>query len=185
MKVFGALAGIFLVIVVILSLLTALTSAPASLVNGLANAAASAALLTSQCLSVVMVVVVGVGVGITGYRFVSGHKTQLEPPPHSMPDPYPFVRVQPLKPADYLPTGQPRELGLMPSQARQLAETWKIKGWWVQDPNHKITRGVRGGKSRPGCWGMTVNILFAGFHLTFTNRQPGAQTRNRVLAIIL
>ena len=109
MKVFGALAGVFLVVVVILSLLTALTSASASLANGVANAAASTALLTSQCLSgfmVIVALVAGTAVGVTGYRFVSGRQTRPEPHPQIMPNPYPFVRVQHSKPAGYLPTGE-------------------------------------------------------------------------------
>jgi len=111
MKVLGALAGVFLVVVVILSLLTALTSASASLANGVANAAASTALLTSQCLSgfmVIVALVAGAAVGVTGYRFVSGRKTHPELPPHVMPNPYPFVQVQRSKPAGYLPTGERR-----------------------------------------------------------------------------
>lgn len=128
MKVLGALAGIFLVIVVILSLLTALTSASASLANGVANAAASTALLTSQCLSgfmVIVALVAGAAVGVTGYRFVSGRKTHPEPPPHVMPNPYPFVRVQHPKPAGYLPAGE-RHLPVVylnePGQREEKAE---------------------------------------------------------------
>lgn len=111
MRVLGALAGVFLVVVVILSLLTALTSASASLANGVANAAASTALLTSQCLSgfmVIVALVAGAAVGITSYRFVSGRKTQPEPHPHAMPNPYPFVQVQRSKPAGYLPMRERR-----------------------------------------------------------------------------
>ena len=71
MKVLGALAGVFLVVVVILSLLTALTSASASLANGAANLASSTALLTGQCLTAFLVVVsltagivFGLGIGV-------------------------------------------------------------------------------------------------------------------------
>ncbi|HNT56183.1 MAG TPA: hypothetical protein PKG95_15805 [Anaerolineaceae bacterium] len=112
MKVFGALAGIFLVIVVILSLLTALTSASASLANGVANAAASTALLTSQCLSGFMVVVAliaGAGVGVTTYRFVSGRQARQLPTPPAAPAPYPVIRMQDPQPNRYyLPAGNQR-----------------------------------------------------------------------------
>lgn len=111
MKVLGALAGIFLVIVVILSLLTALTSASASLANGVANAASSTALLTSQCLSGFMVVVAliaGAGVGVTAYRFVSGRQARHLPTPPAAPAPYPFIRMQDPQPNRYLPAGNQR-----------------------------------------------------------------------------
>jgi hypothetical protein len=111
MKVFGALAGVFLVIVVILSLLTALTSASASLANGVANAAASTALLTSQCLSGVMIVVAliaGAGVGVTAYRFVSGRQARHLPTPPAAPAPYPFIQVQDPQSNRYLPAGAQR-----------------------------------------------------------------------------
>jgi hypothetical protein len=111
MKVLGALAGIFLVIVVILSLLTALTSASASLANGVANAASSTALLTSQCLSgfmVVVALVAGAGVGVTAYRFVSGRQARQLPTPPAATAPYPFIRVLDPQPNRYLPAGNQR-----------------------------------------------------------------------------
>ncbi len=111
MKVFSALAGVFLVIVVILSLLTALTSASASLANGVANAAASTALLTSQCLSgfmVVVALVAGAGVGVTAYRFISGRQVRHLPTPPAASFPYPFVRMQDAQPNRYLPAGNQR-----------------------------------------------------------------------------
>jgi len=111
MKVFGALAGVFLVIVVILSLLTALTSASASLANGVANAASSTALLTSQCLSGVMIVVAlvaGAGVGVTAYRFVSGRPAHQLPAQHEAPVPYPFIQAQRAQQDRYLPPGAQR-----------------------------------------------------------------------------
>ena len=124
MKVLGALAGIFLVIVVILSLLTALTSASASLANGVANAAASTALLTSQCLSGFMVVVAliaGAGVGVTAYRFVSGRQTHQLPTPPAAPAPYPFIQVQNPQATRYLPAGNQR-LPVIYTQEKAPAE---------------------------------------------------------------